>query len=192
MVRSPTTRSTHLLLAGVGVLLAIVVALAVVAAISFGEHPGSPATQAQVPPALARGARAPGFTLPRLGGGSPVSLAADANRPVVINFFASWCPDCKSELHAFSVAWRDLRDRVSFLAIDTNDSDPAAAERLLAAAGDAYPAGLDPHASVAQQYLVPGLPMTVFLDRAGRVVNVALGAQSTAQLEHWAAVAEGR
>lgn len=172
-----------------GALLAAAVALAVVAAISFGEHPGSAGTQAQVPPALARGARAPAFTLPRLGGGAPVSLAAAGKRPVVINFFASWCPDCKSELHAFAVAWRDLRDHVSFLAVDTNDSDPAAAERLLAAAGDAYPAGFDPRAAVAQQYLVTGLPMTVFVDGAGRVVNVALGAQSTAQLEHWAAVA---
>lgn len=170
-------------------LLAIVVALAVAAAISFGDHPGAVGTQAQVPPALARGARAPGFTLPRLGGGPPVSLATEADRPVVINFFASWCTDCKSELHAFSVAWHDLRGRVSFLAVDTNDSDPVAAERLLAAAGDSYPAGLDPHAAVAQQYLITGLPMTVFLDPAGRVVDVAVGAQSTAQLEHWAAVA---
>jgi thiol-disulfide isomerase/thioredoxin len=192
MIPTFLRRRPRLARVAVGVLLGLAAGLAALAVVEAEQHPPAASSGAVVPPALAHGAHAPGFTLPRLGGGPPVSLGAFAGRPVVINFFASWCTDCREELRAFGVAWHAVGARAAFVGIDANDPAPATARQMLAAAGDGYPTGIDRFATVAQQYLVPGLPETVYLDASGRVVDVALGAQTAGQVEHWVSVAAGR
>lgn len=135
-------------------------------------------------PELTAGRRAPHFSLPRLGGGAKVTLAADHGRPVVLNFFASWCTDCRRELKAFAKVWRAQRGHVAFLAVDTSDHDPAKARSLLRQAGDGYPVGVDPAASVANgKYLVEALPATVFITPSGRIASEAFGAQTVRTLD---------
>ncbi len=132
---------------------------------------------------LVNGAAAPAFSLERLGGGPPVRLASlAAGRPAVVNFFASWCPNCRAELAAFGAAARSDGGRIAFIGVDSNDTNPRLARSLLAAAGDHYPVGVDSNGMTAVNYLVPGFPTTVFLDRRGRVVNETVGALSAGQL----------
>ena len=54
------------------------------------------------PPAITEGKQAPGFDLARLGGGPDVDLSGFLGKPVILNFFASWCPDCQAELSAIA------------------------------------------------------------------------------------------
>lgn len=137
-------------------------------------------------PQLRAGRHAPGFSLPRLGGGRPVRLSAYRGRPVVLNFFASWCPDCRAELGAFARVSDATVGRVAFVGVDTNDSSPAAARRLLSSAGDRYPVGIDSGAAVANgEYLVLALPATVFVAASGRVVGQVFGPQSAQSLDRW-------
>jgi cytochrome c biogenesis protein CcmG/thiol:disulfide interchange protein DsbE len=190
MARLDKPIRTRLLRVGAGVLggLAVcAIVLAVRSALDTSPQKGGTV----VAPALGRDAPAPDFTLPRLGGGEPVTISAFRGKPVVLNFFASWCNDCTAELHAFASASRALRGKVSFLGVDSTDSSPATALSLLRAAGDSYPVGVDGYGQVMLRYLVSALPETFFVDAAGKVVDVALGSQSAGQLEHWAAVAEG-
>lgn len=141
------------------------------------------------PPAtLAIGSGAPAFVLPRLGGGQPVALASTRGSPTVVNFFASWCRDCQSELSAFAALSTHAAGRVAILGVDSNDSNTASAERMLTGAGAAYPVGVDSDAKVATSYLLSALPVTYFLDGNGRVVHVSFGAQTLSSLEHWEAV----
>lgn len=171
------------------VLLVAAIGLATYAVVLAERQPSASPGPALVPPALAHGAKAPAFTIARLGGGTPVTYAPPTGQPVVLQFFASWCANCLAELKAFSGASKALGNRIRFVGVDANDPKPAEAERLLAAAGDVYPTGVDPYALVANHYEVADLPTTVFIDRAGHVVNVAFGTETTADLEHWAAVA---
>ncbi len=144
-----------------------------------------------VPTALPRGSTAPSFDIPHLGGGGTVSLTEAAGRPVVINFFASWCSDCRAELSAFATASRHAGAKVAFVGVDTFDSAPGTAESLLRHAGDAYPVGTDHSGAVAARYRIPnGLPVTYFLDSAHQVVGEALGQQTASDLEHWVALIE--
>lgn len=137
-------------------------------------------------PVIGRGKPAPGFSLPRLGGGGPVTLSAYRGRPVVLNFFASWCPDCRAELQAFAAVSDASAGKVAFVGIDTNDSNPANAMSLLRAAGDRYAVGVDPNASVANgKYLVEALPSTVFISASGHIVGQVFGPQTTASLSSW-------
>lgn len=181
-------RRTRLRLAALAGLACAAIAVCVVAVLA-AEHTSSGSSSPLVPAGLPKGARAPAFDLPRLGGGDRVTLAGFAGHPLVINFFASDCTDCTAELAAFAAAWRDLRGHVGFVGIDSADPAPDSARKLLAAAGDGYPVGYDRYAQTSYAYLVPGLPMTVFVDPAGRVVDVALGSQTAAEVEHWAGYA---
>jgi len=158
---------------------------------SHAPSGGSAALKVAPPPVLAHGAPAPAFSLPALGGGTPVSLAAHRGRPVMVNFFASWCPDCRQELGAVATVARRTGGHVAVIGVDSNETSPAAAESLLAAAHATYPVAVDANASVATRYLVAALPVTYFVDAEGRVVGDALGPQTAASLQRWMARLEG-
>ena len=138
------------------------------------------------PSSLPIGAIAPGFSLSRLGGGSTVSLATGHGEPVMVNFFASWCTDCRQELRAVAQVAVATSGKLAVIGVDTSDTNPQTAERLLAKAGATYPVGEDPRASTAAKYKITGLPVTFFLSSSRRIEGVAFGPQTRASLERWA------
>jgi peroxiredoxin len=149
--------------------------------------PGTAALKVAPPTVLKTGTAAPEFVLPNLRGGMPVSLSSYRGTPVVLNFFASWCPDCRTELGAVAAVARATQGRVAVIGVDSNETSATAANRLLSDAHATYPVAVDAHATVATQYLLTALPVSYFLDSAGKVVGVALGAQSVSSLDRWVA-----
>ncbi len=148
---------------------------------------------------LARGDRVPlDLSLASLRKGAPLELAAVlGHRPAVVNFFSSWCPDCRAELGAFAAAWREHRGSVAFLGVDTNETSAAAARSVLRKAGAGYPVGVSDtvqaHSMGTAWRLVNGLPVTFFLDRRGRVAFEILGIETRSVLERRVAeLAAGR
>jgi cytochrome c biogenesis protein CcmG, thiol:disulfide interchange protein DsbE len=116
------------------------------------------------------GAVAPGFTLHRLDGGGSVSLAAFRGKPVVLNFWASWCIPCKSEAAVLERDWRRYRSKgVVFLGVDDKDfaSD---ARRFVAAHGLTFTMLQDGSGDVTGSYGISQVPETYVLNREGRVV----------------------
>lgn len=129
--------------------------------------------------AIAKGElkRAPDFTLPVLANGSPVgkrageplSLSELRGRPVVVNFWASWCNPCKLEAPILEAAWRATRGRGAVvLGIDVQDLSENA-RRFIARYGQTYPSVRDKGDGTYRAYGLTGVPETFFLDRAGRV-----------------------
>lgn len=126
---------------------------------------------------------APAFALPEVReGGATVRLADFAGRPVVVNFFASWCVPCRAEMPAFEAVARSLDGRVAFVGIDHRDSRRLA-RRLLDETGVSYPAAYDPGGSVAAAYRLFGMPTTVFVGPGGTLVARRTGEMSRAELE---------
>ena len=142
-------------------------------------------------PTLAGGAEAPQFDLARLGGGGSVSLAAYRGRPVIINFFASYCTYCRQELGAFA-AVSARPGGVVFIGIDAEDPNPGQALAMMRSAGDRYATGVDPNGTVANEYDVFGLPETVAVDASGRIVEVSRGAETAAGLSRIVATLSGQ
>ncbi len=191
-VRAPSLLRRHLGLVSAAAVGCVGVAgiAAYAASAGAGGATGSTATVTSGPgqglPVLQAGRLAPLFRLPRLGGGAPVALAADRGHPVVLNFFASWCPDCRAELRAFGVVSRRAGSHVDFVGVDTNDPTPSEAISLLRAAGDTYPVGVDANATVANgRYLVEALPTTVFISGSGHIVGQVFGPQTVGSLTRW-------
>ena len=141
--------------------------------------------EAPRPATLTAGTPAPLFALARLGGGAPVTLDSFRGRPVIVNFFASWCPDCRAELGAMATVATQYAGHVAVVGVDSNDSSTTQAQALLTAAHAVYPVGVDATAQVAVTYLLTALPVTYFLDSRGRVVGTAFGPQTAASLRTW-------
>ena len=152
--------TARLKLAGQGVALALVVALLALLVWKLTHQ------QHSVPV----GAQAPAFTLHRLGGGGSVSLASLRGKPVVLNFWASWCVPCKTEAKALEAAWGRYRGKgVVFLGVDFHDVT-GDAERFVATHRLTFPMLEDGSGDVTGSFGISQAPETYVLDRQGRVV----------------------
>jgi thiol-disulfide isomerase/thioredoxin len=174
------SRQSKIVLAGAAAaLLAIVVITAVTA--------GSKSTPPRVQPV------AKAFTLGELGhAGQHVSLAAYADRPLIINFFASWCTPCKRETPLLAKFYAEHQGRDLIIGIDAND-ETGAAEKFMQGAGVTYPVGVDPFPSpVTTSYGVYDLPQTFFLNAKHRIVKHVIGGVTVAELNQGVALMDAR
>jgi cytochrome c biogenesis protein CcmG, thiol:disulfide interchange protein DsbE len=125
---------------------------------------------------------APDFSLPTLDGGDTVRLSNLRGQVVVLNFWASWCQECRVEHPALQAAWDRFRDQgVVFLGVPFQDA-PSASKRYAAAMGGDWPLLSDPSSSTALAYGVYGVPETFFIDARGRVAAKRVGPVSYDQL----------
>jgi thiol-disulfide isomerase/thioredoxin len=111
--------------------------------------------------------------------------------PVVVNQWASWCPNCKSEFPFFQTLARQYRDRVAFVGLDSQD-DRGAAEDFLKQYSVPYPSIFDPSASEAGSIGGgQGWPTTIFFDKRGAPTHIRPGGYATleqlrADIQHYA------
>jgi cytochrome c biogenesis protein CcmG, thiol:disulfide interchange protein DsbE len=128
------------------------------------------------------------FTLAELGrAGRQVSLAGYAGRPVIVNFFASWCTPCRHETPLLAKFYAAHHGQVQVIGIDSNDTT-AAALKFVQAEHVGYPVGADPlPAKTATSYGVLALPQTFFLNARHQIVRHIVGQVTARDLAAWAA-----
>ncbi len=112
----------------------------------------------------------PAITLPCLGGGDPVHLAGLRGRPTVLNLWASWCGPCREELPVLQSFYERARGKVRMLGVDFEDTQPAAALKLLADSGVTYPQVADFDKAIDRALGRHPVPMTVLVDADGTIV----------------------
>ncbi|MDH3402316.1 MAG: redoxin domain-containing protein [Acidobacteriota bacterium] len=127
------------------------------------------------------GRPAPGFELLDLTGRT-VSLAALRGKPVVLNFWATWCQPCIAEHPVLIRAAERWAGRAHFLGVIYHDEE-SAIERFLERRGAWGPTLVDPDSRVAIRYGVYGAPETFIIDVEGIVREKVAGAMSPSQLE---------
>ncbi|HXH37455.1 MAG TPA: redoxin family protein [Thermoanaerobaculia bacterium] len=127
------------------------------------------------------GRPAPPFTLRAVGTGETVDLESLRGKPVIVNFWATWCGPCFEE-HPTLVANARNLPNVQFVGIVFNDTDDKIM-RFLAERGSAYPTLLDANGKTAIAYGVGGVPETFFINPAGKIVAKFEGPLSTESLQ---------
>ena len=161
-------------------------ALAAVTAIGVGLGVGLTVADGSAGPRTA-----PAFSLPRLGGGPPVSVPVGGHgrSPVVLTFFASWCTPCQTELPMIAaVARHEHRSGVgvAFVGVDGNDA-ASSGEAMARSSGVSFPVAVDADSSVAPNYGLVGYPDTVFMDAGNHIVGTVQGPVTRAELTDWVA-----
>ena len=133
-------------------------------------------TQQTAEDAEAQRTAAPDFTAYDADGNA-VQLSDYFGKPLVLNFWASWCGPCKSEMPAFQQAYEQESD-VQFLLVNMTSGreTQADAEALLEEEGYTFPVLFDLDLDAAMTYGVTALPTTYFLDAEGNLVAWAQGA----------------
>lgn len=129
-------------------------------------EPNSVARAVEAP---TRGVMAPDFTFVAADG-AEYRLRDLRGHPLVLNFWATWCPPCRAEMPALDAAYLEYKDRgLVILAINQMD-DRERVEQFRQAMGFHMPMLLDTQGKVGQAYLVRGLPTSFFVAADGTVV----------------------
>lgn len=125
---------------------------------------------------------APNFQVTLLSGDEHVksqvakqlSLEDFKGRPVIVNFWASWCSSCRSEAGELEAFWQAHKDKISLVGIAVQDSADAVLE-YVQASGKSFPVGLDEDGQASVNYGVAGVPETFFIDGSGVVRHKVAG-----------------
>ena len=129
--------------------------------------------------------QAPDFELGLFEGGS-FHLADELrqDRPVLVNFWASWCVPCAEEAPVLEDGWQRYRDRVAFVGVDVQDVD-ADALAFLKKFHVSYPNGAGNAGPTSVAYGMRGVPESYVIARDGRILRKWNGALTTASLERY-------
>ncbi len=132
-------------------------------------------------PLATEGAPAPSFELATFEG-RELALSDLRGKVVVLNFWATWCQPCRTEMPAFESAYQQYRTQgVEFVGVDLS-TDPEESRAFLSDLGITYPNGADTENQITKQYQVTGLPTTVVIGRDGKVERIWPGQISEEQL----------
>lgn len=115
--------------------------------------------------------------------GEQVRLSDFKGKPVLINFWATWCPPCRAETPDLQAIHRELGDELVIFSVNVTSQDGGDVEGFMQEFGVTFPVALDVDGVAAQSYNVLGLPTTIFIDRDGIINEVFSGAVNKAYIE---------
>jgi cytochrome c biogenesis protein CcmG/thiol:disulfide interchange protein DsbE len=159
----------------VGLVLALLALL--IWKVAFNNNSGGVAAKID----KGRVVNAPDFALGRLDAPGQLALASLRGRPVVLNFWASWCYPCNQEAPTLEQAARQWSGTATVVGVDVRDAR-GEARKFLRAHDISYPVVHDNRDSIWGTWGLTGLPETFFLDAGGRVVGHVAGQISAADL----------
>jgi thiol-disulfide isomerase/thioredoxin len=159
-----------------------VVVLAIIGVFQFVPSPNESATAATAQGQASVGAPAPDVQMESFSG-EQVTLSEFEGTPVVLNFWATWCPFCVAEMPDFETVNQTADGQVQFIGVNLQD-DAGAANDLVGETGVTYLLTRDPQGVVYNAFGGIAMPTTVFIGADGIVDEIVTGALSEAQLSN--------
>lgn len=130
-------------------------------------------------------ATAPDFTVLDMNGNS-VKLSDYFGKPIIINFWATWCGPCKSEMPAFNKLYKEYKDEIHFLFVNLTDGSRDTVEsvkQFITNEGYTFPVYFDTTMEAATTYGAYSIPTTFCIDNNGIPVHSQMGAMSEEHIE---------
>ena len=118
--------------------------------------------------------------------GNESTLWEMRGKPVILNFWASWCGPCKSEMPAFEDAYQTYGDQIHFMMVNLTDGSQETVESastFISQSGYSFPVYYDTDMDAAATYGVNSVPITFFIDSSGAIVAYGSGALTAENLE---------
>ena len=146
---------------------------------------GEPVPETTEEPAQEPDLTAPGFTVYD-SEGSAVTLESLRGKPVILNFWATWCGYCVMEMPDFQEAFETYGDQIHFMMVNVTDSYQEIQEKaasFIAEKGFTFPVYYDLELSATSAYGVSAMPVTYFIDAQGNFVAWGQGALDAAALQ---------
>ena len=194
MSRRPLTRPRRDHLLWLALLLLPLLSIAAAIQVQRAGSPGVAATLPGATPAAHQQVNrpAPELALPRLDTGAELRLNTLRGRPVIVNFWASWCAPCRRELPALEAFARQHSgpDAMQVLAVNVGEAAAQVRSFLDEAGVRDLSVLLDTDSRANAAWGAFALPASFLIDRAGRIRAVRTGEITTADLERWLAQAE--
>jgi cytochrome c biogenesis protein CcmG/thiol:disulfide interchange protein DsbE len=162
-------------------IFAVIVTIGLMAAVSAGCSSGM--SSSTTPSRTSGGGPAPAFSVPSLNGGPDVRLAAYRGRPVIVNFWASWCGPCRAEMPALQ-RFAAAHPRIAVVGIASLDEN-GASRAFAKSVGATYTMGTNQDGTLLARFGGIALPVTAIIGPTGRLVttiNGQLGASDLATL----------
>jgi peroxiredoxin len=107
--------------------------------------------------------------------GERIRLSDYRGKPVIVNFWATWCPPCRAEMPSFQRAWDQVKgEGISVIAINVGE-DADTIRQFTERVAVSFPLPMDQESRVVQAWPVRGLPTTFVVDPLGRLAFVATG-----------------
>ncbi|HEY5928483.1 MAG TPA: redoxin domain-containing protein [Kofleriaceae bacterium] len=125
---------------------------------------------------------APAFTATGLDGTASFTLTELRGRVVLLDFWATWCGPCTTQFPHLQ-QWHQQYASKGLQIVALSDEEPDLVREYVAAEKLGYPIALDPRERIRAAYLVPGIPTTVVIDKAGIVRYVAVGTSDPREVE---------
>ena len=124
------------------------------------------------------GELAPNFEAQDLDG-NVLRLSDFQGKPVILNFWATWCTSCEAEIPALERVFQERKDEgLVVLGVDWGEGRVGAARSFLDRLGATYVSAMDPSGAIGDRYRVRGLPVTLAIDKDG-VIRELVGGELT-------------
>ncbi|WP_240985377.1 redoxin domain-containing protein [Acididesulfobacillus acetoxydans] len=146
---------------------------------------GGTAAAGQTAPAvvgLGIGDLAPDFSVP-MSDGNTLKLSSLRGKPVLLNFWATWCPPCRMEMPDIQKIFKENYP-VQIVGVNLKE-EPMTVEGFLSRNGYTYPVGFDLKGKIASLYNVSGIPTSYAIDAKGIIRHVQTGPLTYAELSQW-------
>jgi thiol-disulfide isomerase/thioredoxin len=119
--------------------------------------------------------------------GNDIMLSEMFGKPIVLNFWASWCPPCRSEMAEFNEVYQQTGENITFMMVNLVDGQRETKEKglqYIQKEGFSFPVYFDTEQEAAYIYGITSIPVTLFIDKDGNIVAAAQGALNTKSLQN--------
>ncbi|MCL1791894.1 MAG: TlpA family protein disulfide reductase [Peptococcaceae bacterium] len=164
----------------ISAIVVVILIIAAVIAYNYLKDKTDPLTDQQTPSDTLNNStkdRVADFTVMD-NNGNMVNLSDFFGQPIVLNFWASWCPPCKDEMPAFNKIYGEYKDNVAFLMVDLTDGQRETTEdgkAYVSKQGYTFPVYFDTKKEGSKAYTINSIPQTYFIDKDGTLVKSFLG-----------------